>query len=765
MKLGNLNIPSKRETRTEVRKAIASNAEVDAIVEAKQTPTTRTADEPEVADESEVTLKGRRKLSRLVEHDFPFDESQKEAIDGLAAEQYACMTGAAGTGKTTCTKAVVDKIVDDGLLAEVNMAEYFSAADPEDDPEDKEDDYATPTWVPSVAVCAFTGRASQMVKKNFPRDWHGNIMTIHRLLAYVPEYYEDFDEETGGYRNKMRFVPSYTADCKLPWDVIIIDEAGMLSTELWENLWAACKPGCRIIMIGDINQLPPVHGRSVFGFAMSKWPTWELKKVHRQKGQNNPIVDNAWRVIHGQMPESEGRFQMIPLKGDAQMSSRHVRAMLPALKERKVYDPIRDTCITPINGEEGSRGFALGQLPLNREFALIFNPSNQSPRFVIDGGRDKKHFAVGDKVMATKNDWAAGITNGMTGIIVDIYPNEGYAGDWTRFGTVEEVNERLKNENQNADDDTDFFSLEDLEADLDSTIEKHKDAKEKRERGPSSHTVVVQFGEAEHGMEIPFTTLSEVGSLMTAYVVTCHKMQGGEAPTVVIICHDSHKAMLYREWLYTAITRASQRCILLYTPTALRVALNKQSIKGKTLREKIASFNEIIGRVDVTLPDSDSDRERILDRQEDSFMTPARLQSSAVKQGGLAQIIKKQRAQADANPEPPAKLRVDVRVRKEIKVTVERAEPSTPRPTVVDGGDVTPNRTLLRQPKIETPPIRERTGVVTGELPAPPKYVSTHGAVRTMLELERIKEQRLLTHQPKPAPKKIMLGRLNLGSK
>ena len=103
-------------------------------------------------------------------------------------------------------------------------------------------------------------------------------------------------------------------------------------------------------------------------------------------------------------------------------------------------------------------------------------------------------------------------------------------------------------------------------------------------------------------MELPFTSLSEVGSLMTAYVVTCHKMQGGEAPTVVIICHDSHKSMLYRKWLYTAITRASQRCILLYTPTALRVALSKQNIKGKTLREKMESFNAIIGRVNVTRP-------------------------------------------------------------------------------------------------------------------------------------------------------------------
>jgi hypothetical protein len=166
---------------------------------------------------------------------------------------------------------------------------------------------------------AFTGRATQMIKKNFPRDWHGNIMTIHRMLGFVPEWYEDWDEESQDYKNKMRFAPTYNSMFKLPWDIIIIDEAGMLGLDLWHQLLDACKDGCRIIMIGDINQLPPVHGKSVFGFAMANWPSWELTHVHRQKGEDNEIVDNAWRIIHGQRPQSGGRFIMVPLKGDAQV--------------------------------------------------------------------------------------------------------------------------------------------------------------------------------------------------------------------------------------------------------------------------------------------------------------------------------------------------------------------------------------------------------------------------------------------------------------
>jgi ATP-dependent exoDNAse (exonuclease V) alpha subunit len=506
-------------------------------------------------------------------------------------------------------------------------------------------------YVPSVAICAFTGRATQMVKKNFPRDWHGNIMTIHRLLGFYPEFYDDWDEELGRYRKKVRFVPTYDADFKLPWDVILIDEAGMQGVDLWHQLWAACKPGCRIYMIGDINQLPPVHGRSVFGFAMAKWPSWELTHIHRQQGKDNPIVDNAWRILHGRMPVSDGRFQMVELKGDANYSSRQIRAMMPAMKNRGVYDPIRDAIITPINGEDGSRGYALGQLPLNREFALIFNPKTpENPRYIIDGGRERKQFAVGDKVMATRNDWESGITNGMTGVITDIVENGGYSGDRNHFGTVEEVNRYMSEDDYERDGDPFDLDPDSLLESFDAIEKGIKDKREKRDRGPSSHIVTVRFGADDNVIEVPFASLSEVGSLMTAYVVTCHKMQGGEAPVIVIICHDAHKSMLYREWLYTAITRASHMCILLYTTGALKAALNKQKIKGSTLQEKVRCFNAwqddsgtLGAAVNVILPESESTGNRVLERKALAVVTPRELTTPDELKGGLASLINKQR--------------------------------------------------------------------------------------------------------------------------
>jgi hypothetical protein len=165
--------------------------------------------------------------------------------------------------------------------------------------------------------------------------------------------------------------------------------------------------------------------------------------------------------------------------------SKQVRAMLPKMKEMGIYEPNRDSVITPINGEEGSRGYALGQKPLNQELSLIFNPQTTNPRFIIDGGRDRKQFAVGDKVMATKNDWESGITNGMTGIIVDISDNAEYSGDRRRFGLVDEVNAYFRDHADEA---------EHVELDLDSlneSMEAQDRGKEKaKESGNAARPVI-----------------------------------------------------------------------------------------------------------------------------------------------------------------------------------------------------------------------------------------------------------------------------------
>lgn len=777
--------PTESEVKTMVYQAIAENHGADKILNKPMPPETMELPNPASFtddDESEFDtpdrITGFAKLSQLVADDFPFDESQLAAIDGMTHEPYACLTGAAGTGKTTTTKKLVDSLLETVKMSAVNMKEYWQFGEKEYESQPGDDYEATQEWVPSVAMCAFTGRATQMIKKNFPLDWHGNIMTIHRMLAFRPETYTEYDEswtdeygQKGGFRNKMRFVPTYGPDCKLPWDIIIIDEAGMLGLELWHQLLDATNPGTRIYMIGDINQLPPVHGKSVFGFAMAKWPSWELTHVHRQQGVNNPIVDNAWRILNGRQPVSEGRFQMLPLKdakgrSDAVTSSKLIRKMIPQMKDKGFFDPIRDSIITPINGEEGSRGRELGQIPLNQAFALIFNTSDEHPRYIIDGGREVKQFAVGDKVMATRNDWEVGITNGMTGIIVDITEHAAYGGDRTRYGTVDEVN-RMMAESDQGIGHVDF-SLEDLSETMAAVEEGQKMQKEKRDRGPSSHIVTVRFGTEDHGQEIAFSTLAEVGSLMTAYASTCHKLQGGEAPVIIVILHDAHKAMLFREWLYTAVTRASEKCIILYTPDALRVALSKQSIKGATLQEKIRSFNALMDpkgllgtAVKVRLPESTSTHKTMMEQKSLVQAAARHMVTEKERNGGVAQLLNKARQatqagrseegeddrastqrQADAGPERVVHVHVHVTEHHTHTGSARESE------IIKDGGEIRGQATSSRNGDqsvvVGSLPVGDRLA-----LPAPVQLVSQWGAVAMLQKIERDRDQLRL---PAPTP-------------
>jgi len=706
--------------------------------------------ESNISDENE-------KLDRLVEDDFPFDDSQLGAVYGLVQQQFGCLIGAAGTGKTTVSKKFVD-LLRDGI-GEIDIKDYWRRGTT-----DEHDDYEAPEkLIPPIVMVSFTGRASQMTKKNFPRDWHSNIMTIHRALGFYPEFYAAFDDESGEMRNKRRFVPAYDESNKMPWKIIIIDESGMLGVELWHQLYAACEPDTRIYMIGDIQQLPPTHGKSILGFALAEWPTWELTHIHRQKGANNSIVDNAHRVLKGQRPigdsptdlsfkdqksmigalnymvsNKDWRFLMVEVPEDHRKASLAIRQGLKLL-QGKLYEPNRDVVITPINGyEQTQTGFSLGQSAMNQELVVSLNSG--SPRYIIDAGRERMNFAVGDKVMATVNDYEAGITNGMTGIVTAIAENGGYIGDPRRYGLISEVSkfyEGLADEIEDADPDD--FSLEEMVSQT-NTTEKVKEA---RDSGPASHLVTVQFGEGEHGFDLTFGSKSQVASLMLAYVATCHKMQGGEAPLVFTIVHQTHKRPLNREWLYTAITRASGQCVIFYTKQGVGFSLGKQNIKGVTLAQKVQTFIELTrsGLVGAAM--------RVKLPKKFSYSGEGPLTFKEINRQGPSAAVESQR---------PVTINV-----KNLTINITNrveAKPEQAKPKTVDGGDVTPKRSwneVIQQEIVHTVPK------IAPQLPAPAKLVSQWGAIHMKLHLDASQDgPRLLTHVPKPVAKAPVLSLANL---
>ena len=484
----------------------------------------------------------------LMDDKLVLDESQERAINGMLQNKRAVMIGAAGSGKTTCTKALIHR-----LLQTIDE--------------------------PHIALCAFTGRAVQQMKRALPVEYHSYCSTIHRLLGFAPVEEERWDSKKGEYRVVRGFKPTYTAENKMPYNTIFMDEAGMTGCKLWNQFMDACTDDCRIYLIGDINQLPPVQDRSVLGFAMLEWPVFELTKIHRT--QENALIGGAHAILAGKMPQQvDGKVAMVRLDDGSTKAFMQFEASIQKLSRAGKFDPLRDAIIVPQNKD------MLGQENLNERFMTFFNPPQQvegltvNPRTIITAGFKHKTFAVGDKVMVTQNDNDIGLTNGMIGVLESIIPNPKFKGEAIGDMAAAHMAEDI---DFNMDDFT--SAMADMEMEVSS-----EDNVSERER-QASHILRVKFQNLDEAVE--FSTAGGVNTLMHAYAITCHKSQGGEYPVVCVLMHSANWRMLSREWFYTAWTRTQETVIVFYNTRGLQMALNRQIITGRTLQEKARKFIEL----------------------------------------------------------------------------------------------------------------------------------------------------------------------------
>ena len=352
---------------------------------------------------------------------------------------------------------------------------------------------------------------------------------------------------------------------------------------LWNELIAALPDDCRVILVGDINQLPPVQGRSVLGFAMTRWPTFTLEKLHRNAGV---IAEQAHRILNGQKPLHDGKEFIISEMPDGGLKTHtQAQAVLQHLHKNGIFDPLRDAFIVPQN--KGT----LGQLHFNECLVKYFNQLKKdeydnpiNPRIMITAGYVHAPFAVGDKVMLLANDNQLGLTNGMIGVVQEIVNNSAFKGDNQAAQMMGAFDKEI--------------DLTDL-GDVIDEVQHHKDEEKESER-QASHIMKVKFQNNDELVD--FATSGAYSKVTHAYASTCHKSQGGEYHTVVILAHSSNLRMLTREWLYAAITRAQVRVVLLTNRRGLIHAVNQQTIKGKTVAEKAASFLALQDQKDTQLP-------------------------------------------------------------------------------------------------------------------------------------------------------------------
>ena len=378
---------------------------------------------------------------------------QKKAILEALCHNIFILTGGPGTGKTTTINAII-KLLEDGGN--------------------------------KVALCAPTGRAAKRMSEVTERD----SKTIHRLLEV------DFADPVSLHFKRNEKNP-------LPYDAVIVDETSMVDIPLMRSLICALKMNCRLILVGDSDQLPSVGpGNVLRDFIESEQVAQvRLTEIFRQ-AQQSLIVTNAHAIVHGEAPElkcHDNDFFFLKRDNAASLKSTTLDLVSSRLPKSYHYSPTTDIqVIVP------TRIGAVGANTLNTSLQETLNPAaDNKPEFTNNG----RIFRTGDKVMQIKNNydilWQK--DNGDEGMGI-------YNGD---IGFIEQID-------------------------------------------VPSKVMFIRFDDrvAEYLFEM-------APELELAYAITVHKSQGSEFEAVVMPLSSYKSKMHYRNLLYTAVTRAKSRLIIL----------------------------------------------------------------------------------------------------------------------------------------------------------------------------------------------------------
>lgn len=410
-------------------------------------------------------------VENLIEHferdnKIKFAPSQKEAILGAFQNGIEIITGGPGTGKTTIIKAIIE------IFESCHM---------------------------KVVLAAPTGRAAKRMGESTGRE----AKTIHRLLDMgVSEEGEELLFETKEQKT-------------IDGDVVIIDEASMIDVALMNNLLKAIKVGTRLIIVGDIDQLPSVGAGNVLKDLIESEFTKvvRLDEIFRQ-GKESLIVVNAHRINRGKMPKlnekgkdfyflrEENQDKILELIVDL------INRRLPNFNGK--WDKYKDIQIlAPM--KKGT----LGVINLNQKLQEVLNPKKPY--------KDEKEFRdsvfrVGDKVMQIKNNYTLK-WNRVQGI-GDLEGEGVFNGD---MGFIESINNEDRTLNVIFDD--------------------------------------------ERRVKYDFSLLDE---LELAYAITIHKSQGSEFPVIIMPVYMGSPFLMNRNLLYTGITRAKSMVVVAGMERALK---------------------------------------------------------------------------------------------------------------------------------------------------------------------------------------------------
>lgn len=433
----------------------------------------------------------RKRIEKLEkQNESTLDERQREAVAEAVKNGIFILTGGPGTGKTTTINAMIRYFLSEGM---------------------------------DIRLAAPTGRAAKRMTETTGYE----AQTIHRLLEVSGN-----PEETGkgGFgRNQEN---------PLETDVVIIDEMSMVDLPLMHALLSAVIPGTRLILVGDINQLPSVGPGKVLKDLIDSevFPVMMLTRIFRQ-AQESDIVVNAHRINAGLEVrlDNKSRDFFFLKRQDADV----IISVILTLIQKKLPRYV-DAKMTDIQVLAPMKKGLLGVERLNRILQQYLNspsPKKQEKEY------GEKIFRVGDKVMQTKNN---------------------YQLEWeiaTKYGLV-------------VDKGIGVFN-----GDIGIVTAIHT----------YDETVEVEFDE-KRKVKYPFKLLDE---LELAYAVTIHKSQGSEYPAVIIPLLLGPKQLYCRNLLYTAVTRAKKCVTLVGSDTVFQEMIRnvEEQKRNTSLSERIRELS------------------------------------------------------------------------------------------------------------------------------------------------------------------------------
>ena len=385
------------------------------------------------------------------EQGIVYAPQQRQAVELAAASQVMLLTGGPGTGKTTSLRGVL------ALFEQLGL---------------------------ETALAAPTGRAAKRLGELCGME----AATIHRLLE------TQYDPRSG------RLVFARDEDDPLRADAVIVDETSMVDILLMRGLLSALRPECRLILVGDPDQLPSVGPGNLFSDLIRSGvvPMVRLTEIFRQAAES-AIVRNAHGVNRGELPDlrdNKHDFFFLRRKDPARAAETIVELVQTRLPNNMGIPPEQIQVLSP------TRKRVTGTAALNRAIQEAVNPpapDRPERRF------GEYVFRQGDRVMQVRNNydviWKDGLTTGM-GV---------FNGD---IGQIVEVDNR-------------------------------------------SELITVDF----EGRLVEYTP-DMLGELEPAYAITVHKAQGSEYRAVILSVSDGAPVLLTRGVLYTAITRARELLIL-----------------------------------------------------------------------------------------------------------------------------------------------------------------------------------------------------------